>query len=960
MTTATYRIQFRKEFPIREIAQYAQYMRDLGIGAIYSSPLLQSGKGSDHGYNGIDPRKIDSERGSLNELRETADLFRKNGMGWILDIVPNHSYFSDENPYLYDVMKHGQFSPYAYLFDINWHHPELKGKFLIPILGEDLHQCIEDGTVKIRYENGKLEVAYHERRYPLSFNSVPFVLALGDTSQLESRLMLLKEKSETNEHSDFSHLDFEKTIDKLQYWPPYDVSTLEESKICELNSCIETQLWHYYTNNSKVQTLVNSAIEFFNSKSVAAIEKFRVLMEQQAYQLDHWSSSVDKINYRRFFIENSLITYRMSDKKVFDFYHQLPLQLVKEGRITGVRIDHVDGLLYPLEYLKWLRSELPLTVPVYIEKILATGELFEDHYPTDGTFQGGTGYETLISINRIMVKNIPQFEEIWRSFTKETLPLDVIARESQYMVIDRDLAPFITLLARTGEAIAKLNRKFDMLHSNSIASALREFIANMGQYRTYIASSSDYQSNETATKKNISAIEKSIERSLNCSPQLRREITFLSTILMHPDHLVPESREQALNLLMDVQRLCSIVAAKGLEDRLFYVVTILLSLCEVGGDPIPEDLPLGEFHKQMYQRAKVWPQSLNTLSTHDTKRGEDVRARLNYLSELPEEWRSLLYHWSEINKEFCGVCVSGNSEVQAPSDQDQYMFYQTLIGSCPIRDETEDPTKSPEWEEWKVRVSNYMNKAVREAKVYTNWVAENRDYQNTLTEYVKKVLNNQNFLQSFLPVARRAAFFGLLNTLSQVALNTTLPGIPDLYQGSELWNLSLVDPDNRRPVDYQTRITLLQEIKNATKLGLIEALIKKWKEDPFSGKLKLLLIERILNARKHHDCFQGDYIPITATGSYQNSILSYLRQINEEKVLVTIPRFYASIVKEGQFPCGRDIWARTAVELPADCQNLRWKNLVTGETFSNDGPTMLIGDALKLFPIGILASVSGE
>jgi (1->4)-alpha-D-glucan 1-alpha-D-glucosylmutase len=957
----SYRVQLRKEFPLASLKLLREYLDDLGVSAVYASPILQSVPGSNHGYDCSDFQRIDSERGTLEELKEVILYFKEKGIGWLQDIVPNHMAFNPCNPYLRNVLEHGQLSPYANLFDINWNHrrKDLNGKVLAPILGKPLYNLICEGEVKLEYINGELEVVYWDHRYPLNLASWPLVFANGNLDGLHELIT----KTELKSHDSFpsSHtLTLIGLIDRCLKWPPHgDLS--RAARIDVQANHLKEDIWSAYSNNPLMRHLVDESINFFNSRSEEAVTAFHTVLAMQHYKLTFWRYANDILNYRRFFSINELIALRMHDPEVFDLTHKLIISLVNEGFVDGLRIDHIDGLKDPILYLQKLRSEIKKDLPtsILVEKILVPDEALRFEFPTDGTFQGTTGYEWNNASNKLMIEheNIDKFEQIYRTFTEEKRDLVEIWTKCQHDLTIGDFRPETDNLTDILLYISNLNLQWSELTESGLSDSVCEFATALRSYRTYYGLRTDVEQETPTSAESRARIQHALDLAERRNPKRHVEFDFMKRVILEPSSLTDNSKKAAHEFVLALQQYCGPLFAKGIEDGLIYLFSPLISLCEVGSEPVPmAPYTLDLYHGDMEERAKIWPYSLNTLCTHDTKRNADVRARINALSENPEGWQKKLNEWANSNKQFVRYYDSRKGRTRVPSLSGEYLIYQTLLGSC--------PTHENEWDSWIERLQGneeigllgYFPKAIREEREHTNWLTPDLEYERDFNQFVGKILTHNPFLDSFIPFQKHLAHFGILNTLSQVALQTTSPGIPDIYQGTELLSLSLVDPDNRRPVDYEARTALLSDIKMHVGQGTLGKLIDQMKLDATSGELKLLAYERLLNARKEHQCLvDGGYVPVPVEGRYQNHIIAYLRTASEQAVLVVIPRLMTHIVHEGQFPCGTNIWAGTTLVLPEEYQNIRWKNLLTGEQNIDANSHFPVGAALRDLPIAALA-----
>jgi (1->4)-alpha-D-glucan 1-alpha-D-glucosylmutase len=941
-TVAAYRVQFHPGFPFAAASRIVEYLKELGVSILYASPILQAKKGSQHGYDGIDPCTLNPELGSLEELVDLRAQLSKAGIGWIQDIVPNHAAFSFENKCLGDVFEHGELSPFQHLFDIDWEHPELKGKVLVPTLGDLLHRCIERQEIKLRYEDGHLRVHYWDRVYPVTLSSWSTFLCCGN---VEGVISLEQEMREDESH----YGTFIDCMLELQQWPPSE-DVLAQVDIRFLADRRKQKVRDLYENSPKFRSILDRALEFYNSDDALSKTMLRELMDQQNYKLTYWRFANGLLNYRRFFNINDLIALRMHDPAVFQFVHEFTIKLVREGIFDGLRIDHIDGLRDPLEYLQRLRKALPEDrwIPVYVEKILA-GEALIDSFPSDGTFDGTTGYEFLNAVNWLMVRNIDKFEQVYRVFTGERRPLREIAFDLQYRVTDKDFTSETNRLTNLAFKAAQSDRQWDELTWEFLRTALREMASSLKVYRTYLGRFIDVESQDGLQTVIHERVNEARDEAVRRSPQLVNEIDFLTKLILEPSQFGPETLDHRTEFVLALQQYCGPLFAKGVEDWLFYHFHPLVQLGEVGGEPLPEPYALSQFNDDMQERAELWPRTLNTLSTHDTKRAADVRARLNALSEYPIEWAELLDGWSKHNLQF--KSEHPEKGILVPDANGEYFIYQSLLGSF--------PNSVEEWETWKVRLQDYFQKAIREAKEHTNWIAPDDAYERLNWEFVERILSDQKFLSTFKPFAAKLAHFGMLNSLSQVALQMTVPGIPEIYQGTELLDLSLVDPDNRRPVDYEVRMAVLQEARDAVSRGNVVEHLELLKRSPLDGRFKLVIVSQLLNARAQYPVLcDGDYQPLKAEGRYRKNLIGFTRNQGSESAFIVIPRFYTDLVHEGQLACGTAIWGDTQIVMPPNLANTTWQNVITGETVVVKSDRVEVGNALSVVPVGVFVRIS--
>ncbi len=711
-------------------------------------------------------------------------------------------------------------------------------------------------------------------------------------------------------------------------------------------SFIKRMLWELWNNSADVKQFIEENIQLFNGES-GNPESFNLLeslLGEQFFRLSYWKVGNEELNYRRFFTVNDLISLRIEEEKVFETTNLLILQLVEENKITGLRIDHIDGLYDPAQYLNRLREKAP-EVYLVVEKILEP----QEELPLNWPIQGTTGYDFLNQVNSILCQQSSEeeFDSIYQNFIKKSVSPQELIDDNKRLIIGKHLAGDIDNLAHLLKQISYRYRYASDFTMYGLKAALVEIMALFPVYRTYIdrngASSSDreyIQQVMTQAKENI--------------PNFLNELAFIEKFLLleFDEHLTEEDKSQWLHFLMRLQQFTGPLMAKGVEDTVLYIYNRLISLNEVGSHPEHFGISLEDFHSFNQDRCAQWHHVMNATATHDTKRGEDVRARINVLSEIPQEWEEHLKKWREINageKE----CVGGRD---VPTPNDEYFFYQTLIGAFPF-DRDEYPT-------FVERIKDYIIKAIREAKVHTAWLKHDTAYENGFTQFAQRVLKdteNNPFLQAFLPFQNKIQHYGILNSLSQTLLKITAPGLPDFYQGTELWDLSLVDPDNRRPVDFQMRQKYLEKIKTRSDSDL-DGLIAELLQTPENGKIKLFLIYKLLQARKEYiEIFQrGGYEKLTVAGSLKTHIVGFARELPEQKIITNAPRkiiaiaprFLSSLVAEGEYPFGEQVWQETRIIPPADSTPI-WRDIITGQKVEGED-TLWIRDILQTFPVALL------
>jgi (1->4)-alpha-D-glucan 1-alpha-D-glucosylmutase len=919
---ATYRLQLNRDFPFKKVKEIMSYLLALGISHVYASPIFKARKGSLHGYDIVDPRQINHELGTRGEFEELAAQLIGHGLGWLQDIVPNHMAFDAENEMLMDILENGPRSAFFKYFDIAWDHPytSMKGRLLAPFLGRFHGEAIEEGEIRIRYDATGFKVNYYDVSFPLRIESY--------THLLTHRLEELKKKLGRNDP------DFVKLLGIL-----YVLKTLSSKEFGEEGydqvMFVKRTLWEIYTQNEAVRRFIDGNLDAFNGERVRLLDH---LLAEQLFRLSFWKVATEEINYRRFFTVNDLISLRMEEEDVFHHTHALIFKLLRDGWITGLRIDHIDGLYDPRTYIERVRKE-GKDIYTVVEKILAPGEELPLSWPVQGT----TGYDFLNCLNGLFCrsKNEKPFNRVYASFTGFKDTFDDLVTEKKRLILGKHMAGDVDNLAHQLKDISSRDRYGGDITLYGLKRALVEVMASFPVYRTYLSRGDSEERDHTY-------IREAVREAREKQPGLKYELDFVERFLLTPElaHLSQDERSKRLAFVMRFQQFTGPLMAKGFEDTALYVYNRLLSLNEVGGSPGLFGITLKEFHDFNSRRMNHWPHSISTTSTHDTKRGEDVRARLNVLSELPDEWEERLKTWSRLNRKRKRKARG----LEVPDRNDEYFLYQTLIGAFPFREEN--------YPEFADRMKTYILKAVREAKVHTAWLKPDAEYENAYLSFLDEILTPKDpFLESFIPFLKKVAHFGIFNSLSQALIKMTSPGVPDFYRGSELWDLNLVDPDNRRPVDFAKRGAYLTEIKRRIKTDILN-LIRELLSTREDGRIKLFLIHRVLTARRErsHLFREGVYLPIEPAGLYKEHIIAYARHKENEWAVTVAPRFLTALVAEGEDPLGEERWKDTRLVLPEKAPE-RWVDAVTGNEIKG-WKDLVVGEILKFFPAALLVSTA--
>ncbi|MEL6554932.1 MAG: malto-oligosyltrehalose synthase [Cyanobacteria bacterium J06621_11] len=932
--SATYRLQFTPDFGFNQAKEIVPYLAQLGISDIYASPIFMARSGSQHGYDVVDQNRLNPELGTAAEYEALVDEARSHNLGWLQDIVPNHMAFSNQNPYLMDALEHGPDSDYSDTFDIDWmsYHDELNGQVLAPMLGSDYRECLQGGELQLGYTAAGLAVNYYGLRLPIRLES--YADFFGHRQE-----RLAGKQAELGEL--LGRIDDE-------------VLVLSGEARSQKAKDIKQQLWALVESTDEINLFVEENLAVFNGEAGKAesFELLDALLGEQFYQLSHWKVASERLNYRRFFTINELISLNAQHPHVFGQTHGLIQRLVKEEKITGLRVDHIDGLYDPLAYLRRLKEEM-LTegadnVYTTVEKILEAVEKL----PNDWPIQGTSGYDFLTYINRLYCQQESKdaFSALYEEFTGLEDNYEKLFLAKKRLLAESELVGDIDNLAQLLRQVAVAmgeTASEETFFAENLRSALKEVMIAFPVYRSYISAMGRSEKDEYYIREAVQTVKSHlVENETEKRDGLLAALSFIEKLLLLEDveSLSEEVRAQRLHFIMRMQQFTGPLMAKGIEDTLFYVYNRFTGLNEVGGAPGEFGLFLEEFHAFNGYQQENWPHNLNASSTHDTKRSEDVRSRLHVLTEMPEVWGKQVNVWREMTAD---KKQAGESK-PIPTANDEYFLYQTLVGAYPFDD--------AEFPEFKNRVQAYVVKAGREAKENTNWTNIDEGYERGYAEFIDKLLGEEGenpFLESLREFQASVQRYGIYNSLSQLLMRLASPGVPDFYQGSELWDLSLVDPDNRRPVDYDERFKLLKHIQSQWRKDptfLIEDLINHLDY----GWIKLFVVFRGLAARKEFaDVFaNGDYTPLQVTGAHADRVIAFSRQAEDEMVIAIAPRFFAGLVNADTLPVGRDVWDDTAVEL-AGVDQFDWGELLTNSTVEAKD-RLWVGDVCQQLPVALL------
>ncbi len=945
---ATYRLQLNSQLRFENARNLVPTLHELGITDLYASPILQARRGSLHGYDVTDPTRLNSEIGNEEDLETLVHELQRCRMGLLLDIVPNHMAASIENPWWADVLENGPASSYAGYFDIDWHPPvkTLENKVLLPLLVRRFAEVLENQELTLFFEEHGFFIRYGATQLPIAPKS--YIRIIG------YRLDQLKQGIGADS---LAFGELQGILAALEELPPRVALPSEAAGDRRLGEeAIKDRLWQLYNTSPEIHSFIDNNLRTFNGKkrNAGSFTHLDELLGEQAYVLAFWQTANEEINYRRFFTISDLVGVRVEDPLVFNATHTAILRLVERGAVTGLRIDHIDGLRDPTGYLRRLQERLAPehaktqrpAFYVIVEKILGRDELLPESWPSFGT----TGYDFLNALNRLFVDACGHRALIghYGRMIRNALSYNDLVYEKKKQVMETYLAVEMRALGHHLSMLAEQDRYARDLPAADLARGLIEVTAFLPIYRTYIR-------NFDVTPLERRYIEQAVEASRRRNPQINPGcFDFLRDVLAlkNRTHLSSSQKEAHLSFVMRWQQFSGPIMAKGFEDTVLYIYNPLTSLNEVGGDPAFAGSSVAGFHEFCRLRKVHWPHALNATTTHDTKRSEDVRARINVLSEMPSEWKRRLELWMRFNKAK-KTAVNGQ---WVPDPSEEILVYQTMLGAWPFQ-ETEVP-------EFKGRLKAYLIKAAREAKVHTTWSHPDVKHERALLQFVESVLEgsqSNRFLADFLQLQEKISFYGAVNALGQVAAKITAPGVPDFYQGSELWDLRLVDPDIRTPVDFEKRVRLFQSLRweeGQDQEAFTRGLLESWRD----GRIKLYLISRMLNFRRtHRRLFEkGDYIPLTVIGKHSENVCAFFRHQAKEWALTAIPRLVSRLTPTGTQPVGHSVWGATALLLDASLPRLphSWKNILTGEILTTTTvrrqAVLPVASVLAQFPVALL------
>ncbi len=943
---ATYRLQFNRDFTFAKATEILPYLAMLGISHVYASPYLKARPGSMHGYDIIDHNQLNPEIGTPEDFEKFVETLHQHDMGQVLDIVPNHmGVMGADNAWWLDVLENGEASNYASFFDIDWQplKDELQGKVLVPVLDDQYGVVLDKGDLKLVFdaEKGEFSIFFHQHRFPIDPRTYPAILS-KQNDLLISQL--------GPEHRDV--LELQSLTAAFGHLPGQNEGSAEKraerNRDKEIN---KRRLSALCAESKPVLGFIQENVQSLNGTpgGTRSYDELHELIKTQAFRLAYWRVASDDINYRRFFDINDLAGIRMENPQVFEATHRYVLELVRDGKVNGLRVDHPDGLFDPAQYFARLQDTKPIYVVV--EKILSGDEPMPPEWPVNGT----TGYDFSNLVNGLFVDatSAAKIRRMYRGFLAQALDYRQVLYRCKKNVMRNALASELNVLANILSRIALSNRHTCDFTLNSLRNALSEVVANFPVYRTYLTE-------EAVSERDRWYIETALQVARRQSKSQDTSVfDFIRQVLLtRKDNGQNEIYRKAfITFSMKLQQFTSPVMAKGLEDTSFYRYHPLMSINDVGGNPLEFGVTPEEFHAKTSTRATLWTHAMLATSTHDSKLSEDVRARINVLSEIPAQWRLKARQWRKMNQRFKSV-VDGQ---EMPSPNDEYLFYQISIGSSPAKNDVPS-------DEWCERIKNYMLKAAREAKEATSWANQNQDYEKALVGFVSAVMNpsNHEFLVDFASFEKRIVPAGMMNSLSQILIKFTCPGVPDLYQGNELFELRLVDPDNRGRVDYALRRTCLCDLismpckERSNYIRKMASTIVDGSDH--EGNAKLFLTWRALAARRQHLALfrDGQYVPLSVQGPLSKHLIAFARKYDQAEAIVIVPRLCAQLLAYDVPLDNANLWQDTYIELPQALSASQYQNYLSFTACSvTDGSGIRMikaSDVFRDFPWALLTS----
>ncbi len=899
---STYRIQFNKDFTFKNLNEILPFLQQLGVRTVYASPIFAAVPGSLHGYDVINPYEVNPEIGTEAELYAISQKLSAAGIRWIQDIVPNHMAFHHGNIWLMDVLEKGSLSLYRSFFDMSCNDNLFHGRLMVPFLGSALDEVIQKKELAIVYDQGRLALNCYDNFYPINSKSYEVVLTYRRSQ--------------------------EPIPPAVGQW------LTQRENLHKIDEPISYALgWHELMLQFSVLWKSDESAEYLKrclaSLNVDTVELSRVA-DLQSYRLCSWQETDHHINFRRFFTINGLICLNMQSSDVFDHYHKKIKTFIDNNIFQGLRVDHIDGLFDPASYLEQLRILTGNDVYIVVEKILEPGEQLPQSWPIQGT----TGYDFLALVNNLFTRNNAEgrFTQIYNTFLRDKRPIQEKISEKKALILAAHMGGELQNLYHFLLELGIIdNDRLKKFGEDDIKSAIAEFLIRCPVYR-YYGNKFPLSQDEHA------AIEKLLKKCSEQRPALSKIFNLLEEALLHSGNIGDETRnERVAQFYQRCMQFTGPLMAKGVEDTLMYTFNRFIGHNEVGDSPEFFGLTVSDFHGHMNARQAQWPLTLNATATHDTKRGEGVRMRLNVLPTLADQWINLVQKWRTANQ---SLLKNG-----APDANDEYFIYQTLVGTLPLAME--------DLNEYKQRLDEYFTKALRESKRHSAWAEPNEDYEYATKKFVSAILQPQHpFWKTFYDFQKKISDFGMINSLAQVLLKFTCPGIPDLYQGTTSWDFSMVDPDNRRQVDYQLQQNNLEKII-ANKKKPSELVSELW-ESRDDARIKLWLVWRLLKQRNEDTLVftEGFYVPLAVHGKYKNNVVAFARRFRETWYIIAIPLYLAQLCEEQSKEITDVDWGDTHLEIPPEAP-LQWEHVLIHQSAMHDS-RIFIKTIFQTLPLAIL------
>lgn len=914
---STYRLQLNDSFTLAQVEDLLPYLRDLGITTIYAAPIFEATPGSTHGYDGVDPARVAPEIGTHEQLTALANQLKDSGMAWVQDVVPNHMAYHQNNTWLVDLLEKGPLSRYRDFFDLTYTSDMYHGRIMAPFLGESFDEVLKNGGIKVIYDRDRLFLKSYDNEFPLKSGSYLTVLSQSENAPTDATRQWLKQ------------------VEQLR--PVDDPETLA----LEWEECLKQLTAIARTDEGRAW--INSGLATINAQP----EQLRALADEQYYRLCAWTEGMRTMNYRRFFTVNGLICLNMQNQHVFDQYHDFIKKLVDEGVFQGIRVDHVDGLYDPEGYLQRLRELVGPEAYVVVEKIQQADEPLPPNWAK--TIQGTSGYDFLAQVNNLLTDPTGEgpFTHFFESMVGTTTPMPKRIRDRKAYILYQHMGGELNNLLDHFHDLKLAENGPDAVGDDSLRLAIGEVLIHCPVYR-YYANQLPLPNDEATAMRSIFAAIRTEK------PDLARAVALLEdALLLKPPVADDDYRDRARRFYQRLMQFTGPLMAKGVEDTLMYTYNRFIGHNEVGDAPDRFGMPVAEFHRAMQERQQQWPLSMNGLSTHDTKRGEDARARLNVLTALPDEWLTEVKEWQLMNADLKTDAM--------PDPNDEYLLYQSLVANytMPTGSNEAIVVADPTDDDFAERFDSYIQKALHEAKRHVSEVhgPGDDDYIKATKQFGQDLLRkNRPFRERFEGLLKRVADFGITNSLAQVVLKNACPGVPDLYQGAESWDFSFVDPDNRRPVDFAKRQAWLADFQ----AGIADEqggpdLNELW-NDRFSGRVKLFITHKLLQLRRSNpDLFaQGAYLPLVVEGASREHIMAFARHHGPDWVIVVVPLFPARICQQQGVADVQQIdWRDTRVMLPTSGPS-QWTSALTGKP----ADVVQVQELLRMLPVAVINGVA--